>query len=52
MMTEAEAVRRARAMYEADDLAIDDEPKTSPSDDGTWVAAWVWVPNKDDDYDD
>lgn len=35
----------ARAMYANDDLEIDANPATSAGDDGTWVAAWVWVPD-------
>jgi hypothetical protein len=27
-----------------DEIEIDDDAGTSPSDDGTWVQAWVWVP--------
>lgn len=30
-----------------DDLEIDDEPELSPSDDGVWVAAWIWISNYD-----
>ncbi|MCW1985618.1 UNVERIFIED_ORG: hypothetical protein M2348_001350 [Sphingomonas sp. R1F5B] len=34
--------------YATDDIEIDDEPATAEGDDGTWVAAWVWVPSEDD----
>lgn len=27
-----------------DNLEIDDDPVLSPSDDGVWVSAWLWVP--------
>lgn len=30
-----------------DDLEIDDMPIQSKADDGTWVSAWIWVPNKE-----
>lgn len=33
----------ARREYATDDVEIDDNPKISPSEDGCWVAAWVWV---------
>jgi len=38
---------KAREMYQADgEIEIDDDPEISEGDDGTWVQAWVWVPNK------
>lgn len=33
------------------DIDIDDGAKVSVSDEGVWVAAWVWVPNDEDDND-
>lgn len=34
----------ANDLYGTDEVEIDDEQVgTSPSDDGTWVQAWVWV---------
>lgn len=44
----AEIVALARTLYadgSDDDIEIDDNPATSESDHGTWVAAWVHVPN-------
>ena len=43
MAEELPAVTAARLEYASDELEIDDTPAVSPSDDGTWVAAWVWV---------
>lgn len=45
--TEAELafIQEARNQYASDEIEIDEEPKTSPSDEGCWVAAWVWVSN-------
>jgi hypothetical protein len=34
--------------YATDEIEIDDEPATSLGEDGTWVAAWVWVPGDDE----
>jgi len=45
-------VARARAMYEVDsddDIEIDESPIFSETDSGTWVSAWLWVPNPDAD---
>lgn len=46
----------ADAAYGREDIEIDDYAATAPADDGTWVAAWVWMPNDeandDDDEDD
>jgi DnaJ-class molecular chaperone len=41
------AVREAASMHCSDDIEIDSDAGTSPSDDGTWVQAWVWVPYPD-----
>lgn len=38
-------ISQARAQYCNDDIEIDDEPELSETDDGAWVAAWVWVAN-------
>lgn len=39
-----EAVSAARNTYTDDDIEIDDNPKTSRTDNGCWVQAWLWVP--------
>lgn len=39
----------AHEAYGTDEVEIDDEAATSPADDGTWVAAWVWMANEADD---
>lgn len=41
----------ANDKYGADDIEIDDQPGTSRADDGTWVAAWVWIPDPEGDDD-
>lgn len=38
-----EQIKRARDQYETDDVEIDDNAGISPSDDGVWVQAWVWL---------
>jgi hypothetical protein len=46
----AKIIQYARDCFESpsnDELEIDDEPKLSGTDDGVWVAAWVWV-NKEE----
>lgn len=43
-MTDAELIKKARAMYASDDVEIDDDAKVSSSDLGAYVQAWVWVP--------
>ncbi len=42
----------ANDQYGNDDVEIDDEPGTSEADGGTWVAAWVWVAQPDDEEED
>lgn len=48
-------IDRARQMYancgHSDDIEIDSNAQVSETDDGTWVQAWVWVPNEEDDED-
>ncbi|CDO34020.1 hypothetical protein [Novosphingobium sp. KN65.2] len=39
----------ANAKYGTDDIEIDDEPATSAGDQGTWVAAWVWIEEPEGD---
>ena len=39
----------AQDQYGTDDVEIDDEPATSPADNGTWVSAWVWIAQDDAD---
>jgi len=33
----------AQDRYGSDDVEIDDDAGTSPSDEGCWVSAWVWL---------
>lgn len=40
-------VTAARAEYVTNEIAIDDDPRISPSDAGCWVAAWVYVSDQD-----
>lgn len=37
-------IAEAREMYGSDEINIDEGARASRADDGTWVAAWVWVP--------
>lgn len=41
-----ELIATARAQYASDAIEIDDDAGTSEGDGGTWVQAWVWVPNQ------
>ena len=45
MMKDEEDRYRSQAMEEycGDDLQIDKDAAVSSSEDGAWVAAWVWV---------
>jgi hypothetical protein len=48
-------IQRAREMYASGsecDIEVDDDAKVSESDDGTWVQAWVWLPNVEEDEED
>ena len=40
-----------RGALEEDDVSFDDAASTSPSDAGTFVSCWFWVPNPADDED-
>ena len=42
---ESAVVAKARSKWAgpSNDLEIDYKPTTSGTDDGAWVAAWVWV---------
>ena len=44
-------IQRARDEYCDDscDLAVDDDVGTSEADGGTWVQAWVWLPDQKQD---
>lgn len=41
-----DVVNKACGIHVTDDVEIDANPAVSVSDDGTWVAAWVWVPGE------
>lgn len=41
-----DVIKTARDLYSCDDIAIDDGAALSETDEGTWVAAWVWVPRE------
>lgn len=40
-------IEAARAEYASDDISFDDMPLLSKADDGTWVSAWVWIANQE-----
>jgi hypothetical protein len=41
-------IKAARRMWEREgEIEVDDWPLISPSDDGAYVQAWVWVYNDD-----
>lgn len=44
---DGQIITRARELYADDETEIDDDPAVSHADDGTWVAAWVWVSNEE-----
>lgn len=35
---------REQYVYDSDDVAIDDDAHASPSHEGVWVQAWVYLP--------
>ena len=45
---EIEAARRIHANPSSDAIEVDDDAKACRgADEGTWVQAWVWVPDED-----
>lgn len=41
-------IKRARKLYQTDEIEIDDlNVKVSIAEGGTWIAAWVWLPNEE-----
>lgn len=49
---ESPLIERARELHQDEDTEIDDNASTSEADGGTWVQAWVWVPNDEESDDD
>ena len=45
---DAAIIAAAREMYANDDINIDRSPELLHVEDGTWVAAWVFVPKDED----
>lgn len=46
-----EIITEARRIYAApsdDDISIDEDAQMSYADGGTWVQAWLWVPQKEE----
>ena len=41
----ANAIARARVLHAHDQCVIDPLPLVAPAEDGTYVAAWLWIPN-------
>lgn len=45
-LADLDILKRARVAYAtSDDVEIDDNATISRSEDGVWVAAWVWLPH-------
>ena len=40
-------IAQAREQYCSDDIEIDDKTRVSPTDEGCWVQAWLWVSNEE-----
>jgi hypothetical protein len=40
-------IAAAREQYGSNDVEIDEGAAASRADNGVWVAAWVWLSNKD-----
>ena len=40
-------IDKAQEIYQSDNVEIDSPAKASRTDDGLWVAAWVWVSYED-----
>lgn len=45
-------IEEARAVYQNEDCEIDEDAPFSDADGGTWVGAWVWVPEPEDETED
>ena len=41
------AISEARDQYGSDEIEVDDGARLSIGDNGLWVAAWLWLDNKD-----
>lgn len=48
-LREAALDRVMNEFHATDEIEIDDDAGTSASDEGTWVQAWVYVPNPEED---
>ncbi|WP_404299019.1 hypothetical protein [Alicycliphilus denitrificans] len=44
-LEQAGAIAQARELYGCETCVIDPLPLVAPSEVGTFVAAWLWVPN-------
>lgn len=44
-----EAAHDEYALGSDNNIEIDDEPAIAPASGGTWVAAWVWMPDDEDE---
>jgi hypothetical protein len=49
-----EYISRARIQYAetTEDIQIDDDPAVTVTEDGAWVAAWVWVGKDEEEIED
>ncbi len=47
LRADSEAVERARELYEKDGIEISDSARVQATCSGTWVQAWVLVPNEE-----
>jgi hypothetical protein len=49
-----EYISRAKELYAetSEDIQIDDEPVVTVTEDGAWVAAWVWVGKDEEEIED
>lgn len=37
-------IAQARALYQTNDLEIDNDAQTSHTKSGHWISAWLWIP--------
>jgi len=47
-----EEIATAIELFGAEDIEIDSDAQASHGDDGTWVSAWVLIPNDEDEEED